>query len=256
VKENDLASDGPRSQSVIVYPGFRDYPITSEYLLPCNEMPAKVRECLHPWLRQMVEIDSQNVLSILHRRWSNISIADLTGLQDLLLKEFSPRSIITHGMEAWLGFTRPNPTDSERSEILIPPPPDTKMIETGLKKTPFANIPSLVAFAANFGSIKEDIPPNAGDFRIPEKWESLYDYWGENDGRYENWYSDWSGALVVYGTGCGDMVLLHPTGKMAWLGFAENEIWGLSSSFDEFIRRYVVYRRKSHFSLDRDFLDR
>jgi len=140
--------------------------------------------------------------------------------------------------------------------LLVPPPPDEKVVELGLKKCLFANMPAMRSFVNDFGSLYENIPPHAGDFRVPNEWKTLFDYWGEDNGRYGKWYPEWSGSLVIYGSSVGDMVLLHPKGKLVWLGFAENELWELSDNFDEFVHRYAKYRRKSRFGLEGDILAR
>jgi hypothetical protein len=233
------------------------YSATTEFFFPCHDMPSTVKETLHPWLQQMVGFEPKLAKDILLNRWADISIESLVHLRDLFLGDFFPQSIFTHENDAWLGLARPTRVLPNSGDIiLLPPPPDATKVEQGLTKCPFANDPGLFSFVNHFGSFREEIPPSSGSFLIPDPWETLFDCWGQNDdGRYGEWYAEWSDALVVYGAISGDMVLLHPSGKLGWLGFAEGEIWHLADNFDAFVRRYTIYRRKARGSLDGDILE-
>ena len=242
--------------SILVHDYFPDrYPPATEYFLPCKDMPVTVSDSLHPWLRQLLGCEPGTAKNVLERRWGGISVPSLVELREFFLRDFQPQSIFSHQNEAWLCLAPPTRTlPDSPGLILVPPPPDQEKLKQGLAKCPFANEPVLHSFMNHFGAIREEIPPTAGSFLIPEPWETLLDCWGENDAGCGEWYTQWSGALIVYGAISGDMVLLHPQGNLAWLGFAEREVWPLADNFDAFVRLYTGYRRKTWHSLDGDIL--
>lgn len=212
-------------------------------------MPPDVQKSLHPWLRQMVGNTPDGVRTIVEKRWSSISHDSLHALKTRLL-EFTPRGIVVYEGEAWLVMERPLPLHKREGQArditLLAPPPDAGAVTRGLDRFKFADSPLFREFVENFGSLRESIPNYAGDFRVPKEWESLYDYWGEDEGMgYGKWYTEWSNALVLYVSLSGDMLLLHPRGNIAWI-YLEGGVppRPIADDFEGFIRYYTDYRQQ------------
>lgn len=229
---------------------------TVEYYLPCAEMAEQVKESLHPWLRQMVGCDHEAVQLILDERWAKMTIEPLRLVKEAV-RDFRPTSIVvledrTGNKESWLLLARPAPNRGwgpERAELLIAPPLSQEALDKGFQKCKFADSPLLRSLILDFGAQYETIPRSSGGFCISE-WMTLYDYWGDNDGRYPAWYEQWQGALGLYGSPSGDLVLLHPSGKVAWMWFAEGDVTPLADDLAGFLRYYADYRTKKHHALD------
>jgi len=243
------------SQSVVIHNHYLSFPPTIEHLLPFESVPTTIRDSLDPWICQILELPVKQIEVCLQDRWANIANESVAAFRDMLLSVFRPRSIFIHGKQAWLSLKRHGSGEEKPGDIiLVSPPVDHTLLEFGFASHPFARTPAVEDFVRNFGSLREHIPPGSGDFRLSEKWETLFDYWGEEDGRNPTWYAEWAGALVVYGSTVGDLILLHPNRKVAWLGFAEGEVWPLANSFDDFVARYANYRPTARMGLELEIL--
>lgn len=220
-------------------------PVVTEYLLPCDSMPQEVRDGLPEWLRTFVGQHPQDARQLLVIRWQDVSEPSLKDLARLLTFEFTPKSIAVTKDGAWLIVDRPDRQRSEtRDHMLIPPPADQSQVEKGIARFPFADQSVMREFLTYFGAMQDVWPGSSGLFFVPEEWSSLRDYWGdEEDHLYGAWYPEWKPSLIVCNSLGGDMVLLHPDGRVAYLYFAEGTIKILDENLTEFFAHYVRHRR-------------
>jgi hypothetical protein len=216
-------------------------------------MAADVRQRLDEWLRPLVNQEPEEIRQALKARWADLQCPCLVRLRELLVSAFRPTSIVVHKDESWLCVSRPFPgVPDARDTMLIPAPVSHTALAPMLAKFPAADNPPMVEFLTNFGALRELLPPDAGHWCVPEAWETLYDYWGNEDdipGGYGTWYQQWSQALVIFHSPSGDLWLLHPSGNVAVSLMAEGELWPAGDNCEAFLDRYVTHRQ-NHGLLD------
>jgi hypothetical protein len=125
--------------------------------------------------------------------------------------------------------------------MLLPAPVEEEVILQGIARTRCADSPVFREFARHFGGCRDMIPGAYGAYCLPGKWETLFDWWPDEDG-LPDWYAEWRSALVLYHSTGGDGILLHPTGKVAWQLFGEGEISPIAANFEGFLEYLVKYR--------------
>ncbi|MCC7425070.1 MAG: hypothetical protein IT428_32780 [Planctomycetaceae bacterium] len=240
-----LGCDRAPKDVVVHEPWSSTGPAVTEYLLPCASMPQDVRDGLPEWLQSFVGQHPLDARQLLVKRWQDVSEPSLRDLANLLTFEFTPKSIAVTKDGAWLIVDRPDrQRPEERDDMLIPPPPDPSRIEKGIARFPIADQSIMREFLTSFGAMQDVWPGRSGLFLIPDEWSSLRDYWGdEDDHLYGAWYPDWKPALIVCNSPGGDMVLLHPDGRVAYHYFAEGTIQILNENLTDFFARYVRHRR-------------
>jgi hypothetical protein len=239
--------NGRGDERVIVY-GYGDLATSAvEYLLPCQEMPANVCAGLDPWLQQMVGLDPARIRDILLTRWGDIRDGQLVQLRQVAL-DHQPKSIVVFRGSGWLVLEKPfanglpegYPRNYAVGLMIVPPPVREEIINEGVARTRCWDSPSFREFVRCFGGCRDFMPDHSGHYHIPDKWETLFDFWG--DPGPVDWYAEWRSALVVYYSGVGDFILLHPSGKVAWSLFAEGELCPLADTFQGFLQ-FLVNRQ-------------
>src|ERR1700730_16847269 len=104
-----------------------------EYLLPCNQMPKKIRSSLSPWLQQIVGLTEQKVQEIVDTRWSSIRGNLLKELR-IIAQEYQPKSIVVSEDKSWLVLEKPfvnglpdrYPENYSENLLLVPAPMSEK----------------------------------------------------------------------------------------------------------------------------------
>jgi hypothetical protein len=216
-----------------------------EYALPCHGMTDETKAGLDPWLQRFVGLDQEKARDLIVRDWKNLDEQPLSSLRDRLL-EFQPASVVTYRNRAWLVTERPLPWGENqgyygRDVIAVPPPVGQEAVDRGLAKFEFADSKALRLFAAKLGSLYEVIPNHSGHFQVND-WSRLLEYWGDLE---HSWYAEWSSALILHISVCGNMLLLHPAGKVAWVYSSGGTIEEEFDSFESFIEFYTDYKQRA-----------
>ncbi len=224
-------------KTVIVHDGFPNDPnSTTEYLLPCAEMPDEVQRSLHPWLRQMIGQSPSDVTSLLMERWANINAEPLQSLRAHFL-EFRPRSILVHRDKAYLGIVRVDKGD----KLFVPPPLDDEMITELVGAFDTDDNKVFFEFLRHFSGIREDLPGYSGYF-ASDSLLRVTDFYDEGVGGYDSWKT----SMIVYHAMNGDHLFMRSDGAVAWCVFAEYKVKPLSDDFDGFVNHYIEYKRTAY----------
>lgn len=232
-------------KDVIVHqPGSPTDSAVTEHLLPCGSMPQDVRDSLPEWLRGFVGQHPLDARQLLAKRWQDVSEPCLKDLAKLLTFEFTPKSIAVTKNGAWLIVDRPNRQRPEVPDhMLIPSPADPSHIEKGIERFPIAAQSVMREYLTHFGAMREILPDHAGHFLVPEEWSSLHDYWEEDDALHGTWYPEWKPSLILFNTAVGDLILLHPDGRVGYVDFAQDTLEILDRDAAAFLAHYVRHRK-------------
>lgn len=211
-----------------------------EYFLPIKDMPEDVKQKLHPWLRELVGKEPSEVKGVLVERWNGIQNPALKAMRDRLL-EFEPDSILITQEEAFLSLRLVPGIATQVGETWYLPPPENVDWEMRLNDAGIDGNAVTQEFLKNFAGLRESTVCS-GNFLCTSYWETfpLEGYKLSDIKGAENW----SGSLIVYTNRGGHSVLLHPTGRMAWWLFAENEIHHEYKDFAEFTVYFTEFNRK------------
>ncbi len=107
----------------------------------------------------------------------------------------------------------------------------------------------LFKFLCAFSGMLEDFVPNGGDFVDGTgDWRLIGGGDDASEAEYKKViarYAEWHGALHLYHARSGDILLVHPQGKVGWWIGPELRIADYTNSFAEFCKRYTGFRRQA-----------
>jgi hypothetical protein len=218
-----------------------------EYFLPATEMPQDVRDGLHPWIRQMVGKQPDEVKELLVERWKGIKNPALRKLRDRLL-DFQPDSIVVHRGEGFLSMhLTPGVTAPCGDSWYLPAPGDNAEWERRIKQLGINN-PAFLEFVQSFAGLREDIPDMSGDFLYVDPWET-FPLEGYELKDIKN-ADKWQGSLIVYDGRGGYHALLHPSGRVGWWLMPEGEVIDSKQDFESFANYFTDYSRQYSYPFD------
>lgn len=206
-------------------------PVT-EYLLPCAEMDAEVKESLHPWLRQMVGQSSQGVAKVVKKRWEGIQSPSLKSLRNRV-QEFEPRSIVVGSNGAYLCVLRRR----DNAGLYIAPPLEEDQVVQCVSICNMQDNGVFREFVQSFAGLRESMPGSSGYFLYnrPTSYAHMID-------KSVDGYADWESSKIIYHAINGDSVALRPDGAVAWCVLSEAKMKPLSDDFASFVEHYVRYK--------------
>jgi hypothetical protein len=206
------------------------HPPTYEYPLPA-QLDAPTLATLDPWIRQIARLNPADARAALAARWDGLRDDVLCRLRDHLLEGDVPSVALT-GDRAWVVCMRENGGFN-----LVAPPLDRDAINRQQGAWKGDENPLLTDFLEHFGGLREDFAPGGGYFIDAEGWEFVNEPWMFEKVKGG---SDWKDSLIVFHSRGGDLLLLHPSGKVGWWVADEVQVRDtyedLASCVIEFVR--------------------
>lgn len=206
-----------------------------EYILPSLAIPSEVRNAVQPWIQELIGLTPRDVRTKIEQQWAHIERPPLAPLKETLLR-FEPFSITIHNNCGWLRIVAPG-YDIERTgaSFFLAPLLSRKYWQRRVKKLGLAEYELLLDFLANFAGIRANIPTEDGAFLYDERWRIFNEAWMKKI----HGFSDWKGALVIYGADNGDAVLLHQSGKVGWWVFDAKRTRIIARDFEGFLECFI-----------------
>ncbi len=233
---------------------YHDIPPSYEYPLPASGMPKEHQDTVGPWLRRFIGLDEANRHALLEARWES----ELNGPLAPVLRwylEYEPVSLVVHRNAAWLLCSKRATDQRERTLFLIPESSDVNNLRSRLHEHGFHD-ELLLRLAVTLGGLREDFPPNAGDF-MGDHDEFSMDERGGLRLLNEPWqaenvegFNEWENSLFLYAARNGDSVIVHPSGKVGWWKFGERRIEEYAVDISDFADKYARYLRESWVKTD------
>lgn len=214
----------------------------SSYSLRGAEIPLGIRRSWHPWIQAFVGLDPATATTRLHDRWASVGRESLRELRETL-SEFEVREIIDFGDGGLIKGVRPGASDESVGNCFyLPGPLDSDVLNSRLASVSLAGNPAIQEFMSHFAGLAEDTTV-AGHFVYSESpWPVFEDRWRDSiddEGEFEAW----KGSLILFHARNGCHVLVHPTGRVAWLVMQEASINEIAGSFDDFLFRFNEHRK-------------
>jgi hypothetical protein len=161
---------------------------------------------LHPWLRQLAGLDPSGAHAAVEARWAGLRDPALCRLRDTIL-DGKTASIILTGPDAWLLCVHENGGIN-----LVAPPMEKESVKARLAACGMQRVPLVADFLENFGGLREDLAPGGGYLIREEEWQVVNEpFMEEVEG-----YSAWKDALIIFTSRGGDVLLVHPSGRVGW----------------------------------------
>ncbi|MBI4616231.1 MAG: hypothetical protein HY720_21635 [Planctomycetes bacterium] len=127
------------------------------------------------------------------------------------------------------------PDDEDWSwDLYLPPPPDREEARGAIARLGIAEPGPVLEFAVGFDGVRESPPRLSGGFEPVARWRTI-----REEGFEEEFLAGWQEALVVFVARNGDHVLLHPSGRVAWMVFAEHRVDERWPTLEEFVHHYA-----------------
>jgi hypothetical protein len=189
------------------------------------------------WIPVIVGLGNHELIDLLEKRWSAFQVPYLRKLAAAVLsRAFKCLSIDSEGNQ-WLSF------ENERSALHVAPPAE---IPGELHaKFPFQQIAGLADFMTNFGGLADwCLPPGPSFFPVSECRVVA------GDCEYYDWgmIGEWAGALPLYSTGTGNIIVVSPADRCAkwdhdigWERDDENPLESLNWSMSSLIEKFIAY---------------
>ena len=210
------------------------HPATYEYPLPAQLDPS-ILATLHPWVRRIACLSSADAHAELAARWKGLRDDALCRLRDHLLDGNVPSIALTRD-RAWVICVQENGGFN-----VISPPPDSDAVKDRLARWQHDANPLLADFLEHFAGIREDFAPDGGVFLDDQEWEFIDQPWMFE--KIEG-CSDWKDSLIVFHSRGGDLLLLHPSGRVGWWVADEVRVRhaydSFASAFVDFVRYHKV----------------
>lgn len=191
-------------------------------------------------------LDFEGVLKFLAWRWSVPTDPELALLRQKLLT-YRPVGIITYDLQDYVQLDHPAVIGGSQgvgdSYHVAPPIPrdevEADMIAALVSYGTCGFLTTaLIEFYSLFPHLREDFE-TCGHFIPPKGWKSLAEHMEDVFTPAE--LGDWHEALLIYNARNGDMVVLSPTGGVAWYRLSENEIVPIADSFSGFLHYFIEY---------------
>jgi hypothetical protein len=189
------------------------------------------------WITVVGGRRDHELIDLLEKRWSSLQVPYLRKLSAAILgREFKCLSIDSEGHQ-WLSF------EDEWSALHVAPP--TEIPGDLQARFPFHEIPGLADFLTNFGGLANwSLPPGPGFFPANECRVVA------SDCDYYDWgmIGQWAGALPLYSTGTGNIIVVSPADRCAkwdhgigWEREDEDPFESLSWSMSTLVEEFVAY---------------
>jgi hypothetical protein len=263
-----------------VHPGHPDCP---EFLLPWKDIPARHSTALDPWLIKVASLGPVAVKAVLEERWKEVPPGPLQKLRSLILQGIPTSIVFTPFNQGWIVVDRPEkhsgkvearpnlkrvpaggakdkvntdpsglilpfPDRAKKKRIerkqprsesvfLIPPPFPRKELDESLSRYSFARRELIYNFFVHFEGLKDWFPRYNCEFTLP--WYTMSQSYGEdrvNDPL-------WTNAMSIFGTICGDQLIIRPDGRLAWWLHEDGSIGQVFDDFEDFlVTWYLPYK--------------
>ncbi len=213
---------------------------------PIRKIPPELADS--EWARVTLGLDSKGVRNLLASRWPVPADPALALLRQKFLT-YTPVAIVTYDLRDYLQLDHPEVTgDSEVGDsyyVASPVPREeveaTMTAALGDREIRPTLSPAFVEFHSLFPDLREDFQ-TSGHFIRPEEWKTLAEEMEDCEELEET--GDWQDALWIYHGRNGDMLVLSPSGAVAWYSLGENEITPIADSFGDFLRHFVDHLEK------------
>ena len=212
------------------------------YKLPAGDVPLNVRESLHPWIAEFLDLTPAQATERLHERWSTIQRPSLVALRKTLA-EFEVRSIVDYQEGGMIYAVRPNADENiVGNSFYLPGPIDPKELKGRLDSVSLAENECVFEFLTYFAGLAEDTT-TSGNFVYRETpWPTFTDSW---EGKIKG-FDEWENALMIYCARNGCHVLVRPNGNVAWWVMQERLVREEWADFDEFVLKFNAHRKISY----------
>ncbi len=213
----------------------------TEYRLPANDIPAKLRQRLHPWIAGFIGLTPEDATRRIAHRWDSIQRPSLRSLRETL-SQFRVEAIVDYGEGGRIRAFRPTEEELGCGDFwYLPPPLDSDGITTRLTPAGLQGHAALHEFMIHFSGLSEDTT-TAGHFMYDDPpWPLFTDSW---DGEIEG-FDAWEGSLMLYHARNGCHVLMRKDGRVAWWIMQEGRVEPLAEDFDSFISQFNEHRKIS-----------
>jgi hypothetical protein len=216
----------------------RKKPVRTQYDLPAIDLPKSLQKKLHPWVAGFIGLSPAKATRRLQQRWADIKRPALKALRKTL-SNFEVRAILVDGTGGQIYAERPDSEQTIGNSFYLPGPLDPKELRGNLQSFGLAANPSVAEFLKHFAGLAEDTEV-AGNFVYRESpWPSFTDSWDDSIDGFEVWEN----SLILYHARNGCMLLIHPTGRVAWWVMQESAVEQIAANFDEFVRKFNKHRK-------------